>query len=260
MTADTRIAIFGDWHGATDWVEIILPAIAAAGITQFIHVGDHGAYWPLSRDHDPLFHGPIPAPSPFTTRNIELAAQLGLEGIILDGNHDNHTALRALPIDTDGFGIISPNLRYARRGSRLAINGKRFGFLGGAFSINYRNLIPEVSLWLDKEQTTPADVRALGTGTLDVLITHDVPTGTDTLETMQIPEFLELRSRETRDLIRQAVDNTNPALVFSGHWHQRRTHQLNTRTRIEILDKEFMPGNAVILDTATMNVSPFEEE
>lgn len=257
LDSGERIAVFGDWHGNSAWAERALRSAAAAGITTFIHVGDHGMYWPPSDGtYDPLFDGPVPPLGLYSELNIALVAELGLTGYIVDGNHDNHTALRSLAVDDEGFGVISPGLRYARRGVRTTFGGRTFGFLGGAFSIDYQQRIQDVSVWIDKEQVTPADVAALGAEPLDVLITHDVPEGTEVYKMFALPQSLEDLSLVSQKLVKQAVDRTGPSVVFSGHWHQRRSHPLNRRTMVEILDREGRSGNAVVLDTKTLTVAP----
>lgn len=257
MESNSRIAIFGDWHGDTAWAARAMTAAAEEGIITFIHVGDHGIHWPAPPHlYEPMLDGPIPPADEYTLANIETAARLGLQGIIVDGNHDNHNALRALPVDDEGFGVISENLRYATRGSRLMLGGKRFGFLGGAFSIDYQHRTQDFSVWIDKEQVSAADVQQLGHDPLDVLVTHDIPHGTAVHKMFQLPDRLERLSEVTQKHIAQAVHNTGPQLLFCGHWHQRKTHQFNRRTRVEVLDRERHVGNAIILDTSTMQVEP----
>jgi hypothetical protein len=109
------------------------------------------------------------------------------------------------------------------------------------------------------EVTVPEDVEALGTERLDVLITHDVPAGIDVETIFDLPESIERESNIVRSLLRDAVRSTEPTLVFSGHWHQRRTGLMpGMETRVHVLDKEFTSGNLVALDLATLAVEDYK--
>lgn len=245
---DNRIAHIGDWHNNIPWMKAVLHSLASAGITRFIHVGDNGVLYPNDG----------PGETDYTIAFLEEVLTLGLDGIVVDGNHDNHDALRALPVDAEGFGIIAPGLRYANRGTRTQIDGRKFGFLGGAYSPNRDWLYPNIDVWPELEEPTAADVKLLGTGELDVLITHDAPTGAEVIGGLVLPPELEELTKVTRQLLLQAVNNTSPSLVLCGHWHQRITSFLpGTSTRVEVLDREFSEGNVVILDTDTMRVASF---
>ncbi|WP_159803300.1 hypothetical protein [Arthrobacter zhaoguopingii] len=47
--------------------------------------------------------------------------------VFIDGNHDVHLDLRALPLNSEGFGVIMEQLLYSRRGHRWQLDGVRFG-------------------------------------------------------------------------------------------------------------------------------------
>lgn len=51
------------------------------------------------------------------------AEVLGMVFIFVDGNDYMHPELRALLLNTDGFGVISDRLLYARRGYRCSGGG-----------------------------------------------------------------------------------------------------------------------------------------
>lgn len=62
-----------------------------------------------------------------------------------------------------------------------------------------------------------------------------------------------------RSLIRDAVRATEPKLVFSGHWHQRRTGLMpGLEARVHVLDREFHDGNLVSLDLQTLAVEEYK--
>lgn len=247
IEAPRKLVVAGDWHGNTRWMRQTLRCAARDGYTVVIHVGDLKVLWP---DEYPDY----PEPGAFTADLARLLDDLGMVFIFVDGNHDVHPKLRALPVNADGFGVISDRLLYAPRGHRWSLGGVRFGALGGAYSIDrYRG--KEGWDWFVDEVTVPEDVAALGTEPLDVLVTHDVPAGIDVETMFDLPEALELEGNIVRSLLRDAVRATEPKLVFSGHWHQRRTGLMpGMETRVHVLDKEFKAGNMVVLDLTTLAV------
>lgn len=248
--AITKLLAVGDWHGSARWMRQVLTCAARDGFKVIVHVGDLKVLW---YDEYPTY----PEPGDFTAELAGLLEELGLVFIFIDGNHDAHPSLRALPVNSDGFGVISDRLLYAPRGHRWSLGGMRFGALGGAYSIDrYRGT--EGDDWFVDEVTVPGDVAALGSEPLDVLITHDVPAGIDVETMFDLPESIERECNIVRSLLRDAVRATEPALVFSGHWHQRRTGLVpGTETRVHVLDKEFTMGNAVTLDLGSLTVGDY---
>lgn len=247
----TKIVTAGDWHGSTRWMRQVLTCAARDGYKVIVHVGDLKVLW---YDEYPDY----PEAGGFTAELAGLLEDLGLVFIFVDGNHDVHPKLRALTLNTDGFGVISDRLLYAPRGHRWTLRGVRFGAIGGAYSIDrYRG--KEGLDWFVDEVTVPDDVEALGTEPLDVLITHDVPAGIDVETMFDLPEAIEREANIVRSLLRDAVRATEPKLVFSGHWHQRRTGLVpGMEARVHVLDKEFKAGNLVSLDLATLAVEEYK--
>lgn len=247
----TKVVVAGDWHGNTSWMRQVLTCAARDGFKVFVHVGDLKVLW---FDEYPTY----PELGDFTAELAGLLEDLGMVFIFVDGNHDVHPELRALPVNADGFGVISNRLLYAPRGHRWSIGGVRFGALGGAYSIDrYRGT--EGLDWFLEEATVADDVAALGPEPLDVLITHDVPAGIDVETMFDLPEAIERECYIVRSLLRDAVRAAEPSLVFSGHWHQRRTGLMpGMETRVHILDKEFKAGNVVVLDLATLSVEEYK--
>jgi predicted phosphodiesterase len=243
----------GDWHGSTPWMRQVLICAARDGYKVIVHVGDLKVLWPDE------FYPEFASQGGFTAELVKLCEELGLVLIFIDGNHDAHPALRALPPNTDGFGVISDRLLYAPRGHRWNIGGVRFGALGGAYSID-RARGTEGWDWFIEETVIPEDVEALGMEPLDVLLTHDVPAGIDLdMGLMDVPEAIERESYIVRSLLRDAVRNTEPKLVFSGHWHQRRTGLMpGSETRVHVLNMNGRAGNVVSLDLATLAVEEYQ--
>jgi predicted phosphodiesterase len=242
----------GDWHGSTRWMRQVLTCAARDGYKLIVHVGDLKVLWPDE------FYPDFASQGGFTAELVQLLEKLGLILIFIDGNHDAHPALRALPLNGDGFGVISDRLLYAPRGHRWSLGGVRFGALGGAYSIDRYRGTEGWDWWLE-ETTVPEDVAALGREPLDVLITHDVPAGIDVESMFDLPEAIERESYIVRSLLRDAVRNTEPTLVFSGHWHQRRTGLMpGMETRVHVLNMNGRAGNVVSLDLATLAVEEYQ--
>lgn len=244
-----RVLICGDWHGNTTWAVKVLFAAARSGYDTIIHVGDLKVLWPDQEGPDGY---------PFDNTLDQVLKANGQTLLFVDGNHDNHRALRALPVNDAGFGVITETLLYVPRGHRWSMGGLRFGGLGGAYSID-RFFGHEGDDWWLEEEVSQDDVVKLGSEPLDVLITHDVPQGTQVVSNALVSHKDELLSQASRLLISDAVRNTAPSQVFSGHWHQRVTSRLPYReTVVEVLDREYHPGNAVVLDLETRTVTPFD--
>lgn len=252
------VVIAGDWHGNTQWMRRALRRIHDDGHSLIIHVGDLKALWsmegPLSDEEQALMPG-VDYYEKFTAELAGLLEELDLTMLFIDGNHDNHPALRALPIDENGFGTISNRLKYIPRGHRFTIGDTRFAGLGGAFSIDRRWGSRGIDWWAE-EVITAEDVAALGTEPVDVLITHEVPAGIDVVTTMVLPALVELEANAGRILLLDAVRAVNPRLVFSGHWHQRMSGRIpGSQTEVHVLDMDGRAGNVVVLNLAAFNAA-----
>lgn len=258
--AGGRIAVAGDWHGNTLHAKTVIAMIAELGVDTIVHVGDLGILWPGDTGNS------------FTVNLQRELDRYGVRLFLTDGNHDAHPALRALPLDDAGFGVVRTKakggrrlelIRWAPRGHRWtwpSTDGPlvRFGALGGAYSVDWRHRKQGLSWWAVDEEVARADVERLGTDPLDVLISHELPAGPVPATSMRIPSTDEARSRVSRDLLRLAVDATRPALHFCGHWHQRRTFQIEhphgAVTAVHLLDMDGSSSNWVVLELKTLLV------
>lgn len=255
MPESGSVVIAGDWHGNSSWMKRALQEVHAAGHRLVFHVGDLKVLWsqegPLSDAEQALMPGARDYDR-FTVQLASLLEELEMTLLFIDGNHDNHPVLRALPLDENGFGTISNRLKYIPRGHRFTIAGVRFAGLGGAFSIDRAWGTQGVDWW-PEEAVTAEDVAALGTDPVDVLVTHEVPAGIDVVKTMLLPDLIEAEANESRIHIRDAVRNVTPKLVFSGHWHQNLTQQLPySGTTVHVLDMDGRAGNLAVLDLAAV--------
>ena len=111
---------------------------------------------------------------------------------------------------------MTSHITYLPRGTRLDIGGRTFGFLGGAFSVDWRDRTP--GRLVAEREPNDSDVARLGDAPLDILVAHDAPAGLD-LSAWRLPAEDQVRTDEARSLIATAVEATLPRIVFHGHWH-----------------------------------------
>lgn len=211
-TEPSRLLVAGDVHGNIGWFRRLCDLAARQRCDALLQLGDFG-FWPHAPDG-----------VRFLKHVSHHATRVGVDIYWIDGNHENHDALRELPPGADGFVAVADRCLHIPRGHRWTWNGVRFGALGGAFSIDWRDRTPRKSWW-PEEVTTMADVDALGTAPLDVLVAHDAPAGVP-LEGFRLPAEDEVRSDEVRRLVRAATEATRPRLVLHGHWHRRHSYEL----------------------------------
>ena len=248
LSAVSKAVVAGDWHGSDGAARDVIERAAAQGIHTILHVGDFGI-------------GPWGDSSRSLTKMVD-AALFKARSVLLvvPGNHENHDRLDAAKRDDGGMIVLGKRLRALPFGHRFDLGGLRFGALGGAVSVDRERRMPGVSWW-PQEAPTQADVNRLGDDPLDVLLTHDVPWGCAPLKSgiSGIPDYLVAEADDVRRLLRQAVNRTRPRLVFAGHWHQRRIgtieHPGGSTTTTHVLDEQYTPGNAAVLDLATLTVS-----
>lgn len=213
-----RVLIAGDTHGNTAWVETLTRTAAAQGCPVIIQIGDFG-YFPN-----------LPKGPGFLAAANAACATNGVELWFIDGNHDDHGAL-AEHREADDLVRLTDHVAYIRRGARLELDGVRFGFLGGAFSVDWRDRTHGIDWW-SHETIHQSDVARLGSDGLDVLVAHDAPAGLD-LAAWRLPVEDQVRADEVRSLIASAVEATRPQVVFHGHWHHSHDVELSWIDRAE---------------------------
>lgn len=240
-----RVLVAGDWHGIVP--VHVLEKAADLGIAVVAHVGDLGI-------------GPWPGERKSVLHVLDrVLTRLDLVLLLTPGNHENWDRLEEAKRDAEGRWILgrTGRVRGLPRGHRWTMGGRAFGSLGGAVSIDQDRRTPGRTWW-PQEEVLPEHVDALGDDRLDILITHEVPAGVPVVSTLDVPAVLAERADAGRGLIRDAVERTCPEVVFSGHWHQRVTHDLARRaggvTRVEVLSEECTPGNAAVLDLIDLSV------
>ncbi|WP_433330063.1 metallophosphoesterase family protein [Spirillospora sp. CA-294931] len=244
-----RVLVAGDWHGNTGWaLRVIrnLPGLLPDESPRMVlHAGDFGV-WP-GTNGDRYLHK--------LTR--ELAR---VNGVILfvDGNHDDHHRLAALPV-RDGLGEVTERIFHLPRGRRWVWGGRTWLALGGAVSLD-RALRVEGRTWWPGEEITRDQAQAVvNDGVADVMITHDCPAGVEhhfgPPPSVWAQRDVE-RSQAHRALLQDVVDQVQPSHLIHGHLHRaytRRVAMSHGHVQVRGLDCDGAArGNWAVLDVPTM--------
>ncbi|MEA5453876.1 metallophosphoesterase [Sinomonas sp. JGH33] len=251
-----RILIAGDWHRDAHWAVETINAAHQQGIQHLIHLGDLGAFWPTDFPELPGRDHPLGRAYGFTRSLADAVRAAKMRFMFIDGNNDPHEFLARVPRSRSGTAELM-GLTYLPRGTRFRLGGLRFGALGGASSIDRAQRRSGVDWW-PEEDVTANDVRRLGGRPLDVLLAHEAPSGVSLPFPYRLTPDDAAVAQRSRDFVQQALDATQPRLVFSAHWHQRLTVDVpGTTTVLHILDRQRRAGNSVVFDTRTLTVEPF---
>jgi predicted phosphodiesterase len=208
-----RVLVAGDTHGNTRWVTNLCALASERSCDLVLQLGDFG------------FDPASPSGARFLDSVDSACAEEDLQLLWIDGNHEHHRDLRRLAIDAEAPVAVRDHVWYVPRGVRLALAGVRFGFLGGAFSVDWRLRVPGTS-WFEEETPTDSDLACLGDEPLDVLVCHDAPAGVPLQSGIWLNDADQLRADKVQNLLRRAVELTAPRLVLHGHWHHRHTFEL----------------------------------
>lgn len=206
--------IAGDIHGSLKHLRYLCAVAEANERSVILSVGDCGFIW---RDDDML------------DRATDILAEFNLQLWWLDGNHENFDLMKTK------YGItpddvlptwLNKRVRYLPRGCRFDIDGVRYMAFGGAPSVDQHDRMAHRDWWPDEEITQEQVDRVLAENSrVDVLVTHDAPSGTKTLDRhlerngFQLSMDLIFKTERSRDLIREVVDHVRPTVVVHGHYH-----------------------------------------
>ena len=229
-----RVMLLGDIHNKRQVLDAALRTAADEGCDVLLQVGDFWLQDSTWRGFAPEYAGVMAS-----------AAQAAMPVVVIDGNHEVWPC-RSKFLERDDTAAardagrplhLGGSLWWADRGSTWTWAGARFGALGGSASPD--RWMPAVARhrW-EEETTTRQDLeRLLGNavGGLDVLVCHDAPKGTTGLVSglsWKMPTGLQREADGVQELVRSAVDVTEPAVVFHGHWHQPNRCRLNARSEV----------------------------
>jgi Icc-related predicted phosphoesterase len=188
-----KILVVGDIHGnfsnLNSLINVTQPEI-------LLQVGDFG-YWPLFTKH-------LQKPWKKIKSN-------DTKIYFCDGNHEDHECLRNLS-DNE----ISKNVYYMKRGSTLKLpDGRNVLFVGGAFSIDYKDRTSGKDWFPDLELFSNNDLKQLPDEEIDVVISHTAP----------IEFFTGFRpcGDVSRKNLSYVLRKYKPKEWYFGHFHQYRS-------------------------------------
>jgi hypothetical protein len=210
---ESKIAIFGDWHGEFPSASFALKRFHDADI--FLQCGDFG-YWP--------------------NWNYDLAKLKIPEGKKLyfcDGNHEDHDSLRALIPEYENIDELKPiqlteQLFYVPRGCIFTPEGTNIVCMavGGAYSIDKAQRTMGVD-WFQEEQPTYAECKKIldhnmikkYRGKIDILFSHTIPH----MMFQYMPQNVQQSKihDNTCQLLTEVILQYQIKKIFNGHWHHR---------------------------------------
>lgn len=211
-----KIAFVGDWHANLEWSVSVAGALREEGCDAIVSVGDFG-YWPRRSSKSAFI--------PYLSKYLQSTPLY-----FVDGNHEDHTSLDALPIQDDGFRAITQNIFHVPRGHSWNWDGVQFLGLGGAVSLNKARLKREYT-WFAREKITPVEaMRAIAAGLrhpVDVMLTHETVKFRDDYQVPNIasreslPQDALLESDAQQELLTNVVSTIRPRRLVHGHHHRR---------------------------------------
>ena len=256
-----RVLVLGDIHNSDGMLQAALDVAERDGCDALVSVGD---FWlqDCSWGARPRTHADG-LPSRSWAPLMRLAMRAPVPVIVVDGNHEAWPCLADYakrPDVTEARAAGRPlhlggTLWWADRGSTWTWNGRRCGALGGAVSPD--KFISKLAShrWPDHEAPSRDDLRRLcdnASDGLDVLFCHDAPAGVAGLKGLPqalIPNWILAECKEVRHLLRDAVERTEPGLVFHGHWHQtNHEHIRDGDTEVFGLNRDGSAGCIAVLD------------
>jgi predicted phosphodiesterase len=229
----------GDWHGSLDWAVGCVRLAADHEVDAIVQLGDFGI-WP-GRGGMHYLHG------------LEDAlAVAGLPLYFVDGNHEDFPQLLTYPLTADGTRKVRPHIHHLPRGHRWSWDGVEFLALGGATSLDRPQRVQWLNWWPEEEITAAEADDAASGGRVDVMLTHDCPSGVSipgiNPETDRMWPREELRrANKHRDVLGFVVDHVQPDRLLHGHFHKRYDSQRG-RTLVTGLDMDGTDGNTLIVD------------
>ena len=258
-----KVMLLGDIHNNRQVLDAALRTAADEDCDVLVQVGD---FWLQDSGWNRF--------APEYAGAMSTAVHAAMPVVVIDGNHEVWPCLSEFAQRDDTAAArragrplhLGGSLWWADRGSAWTWAGRRFGALGGSASPD--RWIPAVAnkRW-DQETTTQQDLQRLldnAADGLDVLVCHDAPEGTTGLVSglpWEMPPSLQHEADTVQALLQSAVDETQPAVVFHGHWHQKNRCRLNARSEVVGLAADGSSPSAAVLsisDLQTRYVDPFQ--
>jgi Icc-related predicted phosphoesterase len=147
--------------------------------------------------------------------------------LFIDGNHDNHDWLDAMPAEELYGGTVHrvrDNVFHLMRGQVYTIDGKKIFTMGGAYSID-KSMRIEGESWWKEELPTNEEYREATRNLkahdfkVDYILTHTMPREMIVTRLFKIPDHHDAELTGFLDWINDTVEYQR---WFCGHWHEDR--------------------------------------
>lgn len=209
MHKSKTVCFAGDWHADREFALRAIQHAHDNGADTIAHLGDYGFTFRSNYIED----------------QTKLLEELDMNLYFIDGNHDDHDYLNGLPLASNGTRPLSDRIFHLPRGFRWKWGTKTFLALGGAVSVDKVDRRSGFTWWPQEEISYVDAKQAVTGGRVDVMLTHDCPSGVDVpLPPVQFPASYQqalLESQRHRMLLREIVDKIKPSLLLHGHMHVR---------------------------------------
>jgi len=159
-----KVLVLGDTHGNERWTCAVIDLVAEWGLDGILQLGDFG-YWP--RDD---------WGKQYLTWVEDALAQYDLPLWFIDGNHEDHVALKSAQTKP-GPVKISDHIVYLPRGTRWTWDDRVWVALGGAASVDRFTRVSDVSWFNQETMTRGQEAAVIAGGHADVVVAHDAPWG-----------------------------------------------------------------------------------
>lgn len=212
MREPRRLLIAGDWHGHTRWAVDVVTYAWMQGCDAIIQLGDFG-FWV---DNDQT--------SRYLTSLQDILAETGIQLYWLDGNHEDHGRIGEMseygPWHDQPFSSIC----YLPRGWRWEWFGQTWMAVGGAVSVDKHLRTQGVDWWVEETLTDEQVEYCTRPGKVDVIVSHDCPSGVDIPGLSPpgtFPQWCIYEADIHRRKLREIWDKTGAKRLYHGHYHSR---------------------------------------
>lgn len=145
----------------------------------------------------------------------------------VDGNHENHPRLAALPQEIRWGGIVGKvanNIYHLKRGEIYEICGKKILTFGGAQSIDKLTRVEGISWWPEEvpsyhEMDHCLDSMQLHQHKVDIIVGHTCAFYRAQIMCAKYGIFTEKESDPTCRMLEHIVQTCEHEAFYCGHWH-----------------------------------------
>ena len=211
----TRIFITGDTHADIDWHKLNTKNFPEQKeLTKddyLIITGDFGGVWFLDKT------------DAYIQKNY---GQRNFTTLFIDGNHENHAALDAMPIEKWHGGKIhkvTDSIFHLMRGQVFDIGGKTFFTMGGAESSDKEYRKADVSWWsrelpsVEEYNEAFKNLAELG-NKVDYILTHCAPE--ETVTDLGMPFMSVRKINDLTSMLDTIAQTISFKAWYFGHYHE----------------------------------------